>query len=78
MIEQLRFVGEVRYIYSDELLTHIDFNKVSWPVPRIGDAVHIRKGDAFLKGVAKSIEWYFTSGNDGPCVTIKIEDTAVL
>lgn len=73
MIEQISFIGKVSLIQEAETnATQIDFNKYDWPVPRVGERVKTRKGDAYLEGYVESVTWYFSNANSGPCVEVRV------
>lgn len=45
---------------------------LQWPVPRIGDVCSVRQSDKSLYGRVTRVDWYYSSGNRGPVVTVEI------
>lgn len=47
-----------------------------WPVPRVGEIVSVRgvKGglDKHIRGEVLKVDWYFSTGNRGPVVTVEV------
>jgi hypothetical protein len=43
-------------------------------VPRKGDYVAMRDRDIALAGFVSKVEWYFSISNEGPVITVYLED----
>ncbi len=72
MIEQLTFHGNGKQINGQKDISEISFAEIDWPIPRVGELVNVRKSYDYMEGTVEKVKWYFSSGNEGPCVDIKL------
>ena len=72
-MEEIVFVkGEVRFLFQPDRFS--DFSQIlKWPVPRVGEFVSVRRAmvePQSIEGYVERVEYYYSSGNMGPVVTV--------